>query len=66
MLLDRKVEAKELWNDAKAIEKKTAYQSEERFVRVGSIGTKIWAEVFTLRDGNVRLISSPPSAARGE
>ena len=34
------MEAKEFWNDAKAIEKKTAYQSEERFVRVGSIGKR--------------------------
>jgi uncharacterized DUF497 family protein len=50
-------QAQELWNDAKAIEKKTSYQTEERFARTGRTGTEIWTAFFTHRRGNIRLIS---------
>jgi uncharacterized DUF497 family protein len=50
-------EAQEIWNDAKATQKKTAYQAEERFIQIGAIGNKIWAAVFTYRGETVRLIS---------
>jgi uncharacterized DUF497 family protein len=50
-------EAQALWSDEKAIEKKTRYQTEERFARTGRIGTKLWTAFFTYRTGNIRLIS---------
>ena len=50
-------EAQEIWNDAKATQKKTAYETEERFVRIGRIGNRIWTAVFTYRGENIRLIS---------
>lgn len=50
-------EAQEIWNDAKATQNKTEYENEERFVRIGRIGGKIWTAVFTYRGENIRLIS---------
>jgi uncharacterized DUF497 family protein len=54
-------DAQALWNDENAIEKQTRYPGEARFFRIGSIGTKIWAAVFTYRGDRVRLISVRPA-----
>lgn len=50
-------EAKELWNDLNAVEIKTKYPSEDRYVILGCIGNKHWTAVITYRNGKKRIIS---------
>ena len=50
------VEAQGLW-DAPASVRPLPHKGEARLLRVGRIGLKIWAAVFTLRESRVRLIS---------
>lgn len=50
------VEAQALWEDS-AVERLLPYGSEERHLRIGMFRGKLWAAVFTLREGRVRLIS---------
>jgi uncharacterized protein len=50
-------QAQEIWHDAKATQKKTAFPKEERFIRIGSIRGKLWSAVFTYRGDNIRIIS---------
>ena len=50
------VEAQALW-DAEAAERVLPYVREGRLLRIGIIGEKLWAAVFTMREGRVRLIS---------
>ena len=33
------------------------FAGEERWLRIGRLGTRHWSAVFTLRDGRIRLIS---------
>ena len=50
------VEAQELW-DVWAAQKPLTYIGEDRFLRIGMFGKKLWVAVFTLRNERVRLIS---------
>lgn len=50
-------QAQALWDDENAVEKETEYPSEERIIRIGSIGGRIWAAVYTRREDRIRLIS---------
>ena len=50
------VQAQVLWDGTGAV-KPVPHVGEKRLMRVGRIGLKVWAAVFTMRDGRVRLIS---------
>jgi uncharacterized DUF497 family protein len=50
--------ATKLWNDEERIEIHTAFPDERRKILIGRIDEKIWACVFTLRKGTVRIISA--------
>jgi len=50
-------EAQALWDDFERIELEARTEDEVRFVTIGRIGDKLWAAVFTRRDGRIRLIS---------
>ena len=50
------VEAQALWSGA-SVERPLPYANEERHLRIGALRGKLWAAVFTLRTGRVRLIS---------
>ncbi len=50
-------EAQAIWSDPRCLIAPARNMSEPRFLAVGKIGGKIWAAVFTVRDGKVRIIS---------
>ena len=50
------VAAQGLWS-VSAIEVPVVWPGEPRFLRIAPMGGKLWVAVFTLRNGNVRIIS---------
>ncbi|MBN1906088.1 MAG: BrnT family toxin [Deltaproteobacteria bacterium] len=50
-------EARDLWNDDNRVEIHATYPSEERYILIGKVGSKIWTAIFTLRGESVRIIS---------
>ena len=50
------VEAQALWYGTASV-RPLPHAGEDRLLRVSRIGLKIWAAVFTMREGRVRLIS---------
>ena len=50
------VEAQALWKN-EAVVRTLPHLVEVRMLRINQIGEKIWAAVFTLRKGRIRLIS---------
>ena len=51
-------EAQELWNDPDSIVIPAKTEDEVRYAILGMIGNKIWIAIYTLRESNVRIISS--------
>ncbi len=49
--------AQVLWRDERLLEVPARTEDEPRFVAIGKLEGKHWAAVYTLRNGNVRLIS---------
>jgi len=49
--------AQDLWRDDRLLEAPAKTEDEARFVAIGKLEGKHWAAVYTLRDGNIRLIS---------
>jgi uncharacterized protein len=50
------VEAQGLWGVSATV-RPLPHEGESRLLRVGRIDLKLWAAVFTIREGRVRLIS---------
>jgi len=50
-------EAKELWKDINAVEFKTQFLEEDRYIVIGRINDKNWTAVITYRDETIRIIS---------
>lgn len=50
------VVAQALWSVA-ALEVPAIWPGEPRFLRIAQMGGKVWVAVFTLRSGQVRIIS---------
>lgn len=50
-------EAQELWEDENGLIVATKSDDEDRYYLMAMIGKKNWTTVFTLRDGNIRIIS---------
>ena len=47
-----------LWQDNNAVRLKSKKSAvEKRFLLIGKIGDTYWQAVFTMRDGNIRIIS---------
>lgn len=51
------VEAQALWLDEDRIIFPARTVDEERFIIIGLIGEKHWSAIYTLRDGQIRIIS---------
>ncbi len=51
------VEAQRLWDDDDMIAGPARTEEEVRFVAVGMIDGKLWAAVYTMRGGAIRIIS---------
>ena len=49
--------AQALWQEAVFAEGPTNSSGEERWMRVAMAAEKLWAAIFTVRDGRIRLIS---------
>ena len=58
------VEAQAMWAGTAAI-RRLPHLGEERLLRIGLVGDRLWAAVFTMRGGGIRLISVR-RARRGE
>ena len=54
-------EAQQLWLDVDAIEIRARSEVEERKMLISKAGGKIWAAVFTERQGRIRIISVRPA-----
>lgn len=50
-------EAQELWEDENGLIVATKSDDEDRYYLMAMIGKKNWTTVFTLRVGNIRIIS---------
>ena len=50
------VEAQGLWK-VFGITGRLPFAAEERWMRIGRLGARLWSAVFTLREGRTRLIS---------
>jgi uncharacterized protein len=50
------VDAQGLWR-VFGITGRLAFPGEERWMRIGRLGARVWSAVFTLREGRTRLIS---------
>jgi uncharacterized DUF497 family protein len=50
-------EAQALWDDDRRIENDARFDGEARHLMTGRIGEHLWTAIFTIRQGNVRLIS---------
>jgi uncharacterized DUF497 family protein len=55
--------ARELW-DGPILDAQSHYPQESRRIAIGKIGGKHWTAIFTLRGGNIRLISVRRSRAQ--
>ncbi len=55
--------ARELW-DGPILEAQSHHPQESRRIAIGKIGEKHWTAIFTLRGGNIRLISVRRSRAQ--
>jgi uncharacterized protein len=51
------IEAQELWNDKDLLEIIAKTTDEPRFLIIGKIDEKHWAEIITYRNDNIRIIS---------
>ena len=49
--------AKGLWLDEKRIEIHVPHPVENRWIVIAELNEKIWAAVYTLRNGKIRIIS---------
>ncbi|MEW6584284.1 MAG: BrnT family toxin [Nitrospirota bacterium] len=49
--------AKELWLDESRVEIHAPYPVENRWITIAELNGKIWAAVYTLRTGKIRIIS---------
>jgi uncharacterized protein len=49
--------AQALWDDDYLLVVKAATVDEERFLAIGRLETKHWTAIYTVRQGNIRLIS---------
>jgi len=49
--------AKDLWLDENRIEIHAPYPVEDRRIIVGKLNDKHWTSVYTMRAGNIRIIS---------
>ena len=50
-------QAKSLWLDPNRVEFVARFSDEDRFGLIGSFGGKLWAAIFTIREGKIRIIS---------
>jgi uncharacterized protein len=51
------IEAQQSWGDTRLLEVPTRTSDEPRFVAIGVVGEKHWAEIYTYRESAIRLIS---------
>jgi uncharacterized DUF497 family protein len=58
-------EAKAFWRDENAVTIRVLVEPEVRFARIAKLGSQAWTTIFTVREDNVRIISSR-RARRGE
>ncbi len=49
--------AKDLWHDENRIEIEVPHPVEERWIILGRVQGKIWAAIYTVRQGSIRIIS---------
>ena len=49
--------AKDLWHDKNRIEIEVPHPVEERWIILGRVQGKIWAAIYTVRQGSIRIIS---------
>ena len=54
-------EAQLLWLDVDAVEMPARSEVEERKILIAKTGGKVWAAVFTERQGRIRIISVRPA-----
>lgn len=50
-------EAQQLWDDEMLLMAPARTEDEPRFLALGTIGAKHWSAIFTMRGGNIRIIS---------
>ena len=46
-----------LWRDANRIEIHAPHPTEDRWIMIGKLQNKIWAVIYTIRQGCIRIIS---------
>jgi len=49
--------ARKIWFDENRIEIEAPYPIEKRWIVIGAIEGKVWAAIYTIRDGALRIIS---------
>ena len=59
-------EAQKLWQDVDAVELPARSDGEERKILIAKKAGKVWAAVFTEREGRVRIISVRPARTKEE
>ena len=57
------IQAQELWRDEARYEIPAGEVPEERWLLIGSIDDRIWTAIYTVRHGNIRIISVRRSRA---
>lgn len=56
------IEAREIWDDVRAIEGPgNSVRGEERWIKVGIARDKLWSVIFIYRAGLIRVISVRPA-----
>jgi|TARA_R110002111_G_scaffold105134_1_gene163153 uncharacterized DUF497 family protein len=51
------IDAQELWVDPDLLQVKAKFESEQRYLVIGTIAEKYWSAVITYRDDIIRIIS---------
>ena len=49
--------ARRLWKDANRIEIPARWVEEPRFLIIARLGEDLWTAIYTMREGNIRIIS---------
>tara|TARA_R110000868_G_scaffold188266_1_gene430970 strand:- start:905 stop:1168 length:264 start_codon:yes stop_codon:yes gene_type:complete len=51
------IDAQELWVDPDLLQVKAKFESEQRYLVIGTIAEKYWSAVITYRDDIIKIIS---------
>lgn len=49
--------ATQLWDDPDRVEISTKYVEEKRILLIAKLDGKLWSAIYTIRKGNIRIIS---------